>query len=228
MQVKAIVFDLEGTLFESAALNRRHLAMVIDVIARRHNFLKEEANESLLSKRKRMKTELGYVPPLTNVLQGLGLSKNEFFATIEKIDPIPFIKQDANLKRMLQELRNKDLKLVLLTNVGHRYALRILEALGINTTYFDYLITGSEMEEVKPHPYSFRTVVEYLNLPPDQIIMVGDRIAIDLAPAKALGMKTVLVTEKLSGLNKRNKNVDVVLKRIYDLPDLLKNEGISP
>lgn len=225
MQVKGVVFDLEGTLFSSSELSKLHMFMVLDLVSRRLGTGKEEALDLLVLKREEMSAKLGYAPPLTTVVQAFGIGKTEFFETIGKVDPLPYIKPDVKLKRMLSELRNRGLKLALLTNVSYEYAERILRALGINGNVFDCLITGSDMEKVKPDSSSFHSIVKSLNLDPRQILMVGDRIAVDLEPAREIGMRTALVTRNNVSLHTESSTIDVALRRVHDLTVVLKPDN---
>jgi phospholysine phosphohistidine inorganic pyrophosphate phosphatase len=53
----------------------------------------------------------------------------------------------------------------------------------------------------KPSPDFFRLALDDLGLPPGEVLMVGDDPEFDLAPAKRLGLTTVLVkTGRMSGL----------------------------
>lgn len=217
MQIRAVVFDLEGTLFSSKQLSKEHMSLVLDLISTRLNTIKEVALKLLILKREEMLTKLGYAPPLTSVAQTFGISKLDFFETISRVDPTPYVKPDAELRTMFRTLKGLGLKLVLLTNVSCEYTAKILEALDLNRDAFDCVMTGSDMKKVKPDPSSFLSVLKSLDLPSRQVLMVGDRVAIDLAPAKKLGMKTALVTRKDVSLCTKNKIVDVILPRVYDL-----------
>lgn len=222
MQIKAVVFDLEGTLFSSSKLGKRHMTQVLNIVSRRLDIAKKESLKQLVSKRKELSAKLGYAPPLTTVVEAFGISRQDFFETISRVDPRPYIKVDTKLTRMLKRLRRIGLKLALLTNVSSPYTLRVLEALGIETSMFDYLITGSDMKEIKPDLSPFLSVMKSLNLPSKQILMVGDRVAVDLAPAKKLGMRTALVTEERVGLRNQNTTIDIILQSANELAAVLE------
>jgi len=58
---------------------------------------------------------------------------------------------------------------------------------GIDSTIFSKIII-SEDRNKKPH---YQTIVEELGFTPQETVVCGDRIVIDLSPAKELGCKTV-------------------------------------
>lgn len=57
--------------------------------------------------------------------------------------------------------------------------------------FFDHCVMSDELGLRKPDPRLFLAVCEALGVEPADSIMVGDRIDNDVAPARALGMKTV-------------------------------------
>jgi len=58
---------------------------------------------------------------------------------------------------------------------------------GIDSTIFSKIVI-SEDRDKKPH---YQTIVETLGYSPQETVVCGDRIAIDLSPAKELGYKTI-------------------------------------
>jgi len=56
---------------------------------------------------------------------------------------------------------------------------------------FDAVVTYDDTRERKPHPAPFRLVLDRLNAPPEQTLMVGDWAERDVAGGKTLGMRTV-------------------------------------
>lgn len=62
---------------------------------------------------------------------------------------------------------------------------------------FESVVVSGDVGWVKPHPEPFRVMVEALNLPPEQVLFVGDNWLADIQGAKRAGMKAVLITEHL-------------------------------
>jgi putative hydrolase of the HAD superfamily len=59
--------------------------------------------------------------------------------------------------------------------------------------FFPVRVYSSEVRVAKPHPAIFRTAQEALNLPPERIVYVGDRLGADVAGAQRAGMRGVLI-----------------------------------
>jgi HAD superfamily hydrolase (TIGR01549 family) len=65
--------------------------------------------------------------------------------------------------------------------------------------YFDLVIGSAEAGVRKPDPAIFRLALEKAGCRAEQAVMIGDRIDNDVAPARALGMRTVHVRQGGSG-----------------------------
>ena len=74
-----------------------------------------------------------------------------------------------------------------------------LRAYGIRD-YFSVILSSAEEGVSKPDPELFCRALARAGCAPRDAFMVGDRPDNDIAPAKALGMKTVRVRQGLGGL----------------------------
>jgi len=61
----------------------------------------------------------------------------------------------------------------------------------------------------------FQTVLDFTKRPGGEHLMIGDRPDVDLAPAKAIGMKTCLI-----GTEKTQLFVDIACTSVYDIASL--------
>lgn len=92
---------------------------------------------------------------------------------------------------LLETLRDRGLKLGLVSNAIDPPELlhRDLAELGV-AQRLDVAVFSSEVGRRKPDPLIFERALEPLGVAPERALMVGDKVAIDVAGAKALGMKT--------------------------------------
>lgn len=60
-------------------------------------------------------------------------------------------------------------------------------------SYFRWQRVSEDMGIAKPDPLFFRVILDAIGVPPDQAVMVGDRLDADVLPAKQVGMRTVRV-----------------------------------
>ena len=91
-----------------------------------------------------------------------------------------------------------------------------LAVLGIPKKTFADIVTSEVVGVNKPKPDGFLYIMKKTNLLPHEHLMIGDREAVDLAPAKQLGMKTCLVWSEAN-----SPVADVTLPTVYNLPDVL-------
>jgi FMN phosphatase YigB (HAD superfamily) len=209
---EAVVFDLEGTLFNSPQLSKKHREAIMHLIAAKRSVSYSEAEKLFSSVRCDLSIRLGYEPPMVTTAEGLGINHIEFFQCIESIDPSRFIHPDHGLKGTLLKLRQL-CKVGLLTNVSRKTVIAILHALGLDLSEFDAIVSGDEVLENKPALNPFLKLVATLHVQPNRVVMVGDRIAIDLIPAKRLGIATILVDKS----NNLSPFADIVVNDVTEV-----------
>lgn len=94
-------------------------------------------------------------------------------------------------RRVLTELRRRGYRLAVVTDAPRLQAWLRLASLGLQND-FDVVLTKDDTGSVKSEGIPFKVVLKKLGLKPSEAIMVGDWPERDIAPAKALGMATVL------------------------------------
>jgi putative hydrolase of the HAD superfamily len=90
---------------------------------------------------------------------------------------------------VLEELRRHGLKLGLVSNTGRD----VDQFLAHHSIEVDAALSSRVHGKVKPHPTIFLAVLERLGVEPANAAMVGDSLEDDLAGARALGMRALLV-----------------------------------
>ncbi|MES1246833.1 MAG: HAD family hydrolase [Actinomycetota bacterium] len=92
---------------------------------------------------------------------------------------------------LLETLRERGLKLGLVSNAIDPPELlhRDLADFGV-ADRLDVAVFSSEVGRRKPDPLIFERALGALGVAPENALMVGDKVAIDIAGAKALGMRT--------------------------------------
>lgn len=59
--------------------------------------------------------------------------------------------------------------------------------------FFDVVVTKGDVKKQKIYPIPFNSALKQLNMKPEEVLMVGDRIERDIATPKKIGMKTCFV-----------------------------------
>ena len=67
--------------------------------------------------------------------------------------------------------------------------------------YFDFIMTGYEAGCDKTNPKMYKKVVEILNVRPEEAVMIGDDVPIDIVLPKKMGINAIL-------LDRQGKNVE--------------------
>ncbi len=125
-----------------------------------------------------------------------------------------FLSEDSKLITLFKKLRSFR-HFILANGVAHRIA-ETLAVLGIPKETFEAIVTSEIVGVNKPHEKGFRYILDQTKLPANQHLMIGDREAVDLAPAKALGMKTCLVWSETKSVV-----ADITVPTVYELERVL-------
>ncbi|HNS51495.1 MAG TPA: pyrimidine 5'-nucleotidase [Anaerolineae bacterium] len=143
-----------------------------------------------------------------------------------QVDPEEYLRlvHDVPLDRLLRE--NPELDAVLasipltktvFTNSSREHAERVLSLLGIRR-HFSRIVDVRDLHfESKPHPAAYQRVCGLLGVRPQECVMVEDSLR-NLQPAKALGMITILVSEREPA---PDGIVDVSVRRVEEIGQAL-------
>ena len=126
----------------------------------------------------------------------------------EVLRPYPMVKPT------LRKLKEKGLKLGIVSDAPRNKAWQRLILAGLENE-FDFVITFSDTQELKPHPSSFTLALKKLGVLPEAVLFVGDNPARDIKGAKAVGMKTCLA--RYGQVFKDNVDSDYEIERFEDL-----------
>jgi HAD superfamily hydrolase (TIGR01509 family) len=92
---------------------------------------------------------------------------------------------------LLRYLKERGLRLAVFTGKGNRTAGITLRALGIDS-YFDLVISGSDVTHHKPHHEGILRVMDHFGLSAGDVLMVGDAPG-DVTASRAAGVKVAAV-----------------------------------
>jgi putative hydrolase of the HAD superfamily len=118
------------------------------------------------------------------------LAERVYAAVVTRSHARDLFEPRPGMAELLAELRARGLKLGLAANQPAA-ALARLDRHGMGS-FFDHREVSATLGLHKPDPRLFLAACAALDVPPAACLMVGDRIDNDIAPARALGMATVL------------------------------------
>ncbi len=189
---RLVVFDLDGTLYDAARFPEyvaRAESLPAECLAARLDIPRIEAEERL-----RMALLAAPGTSLTALLAttfGVSLSAFNRFREA-RLRPGELLVEDQDLAAAIADLASR-FTLVLATNAAPRVAAGTLRALGIAADVFAAVLTAEDLGWAKPDVRFFSAVLERLSCPAGLSVSVGDRLAVDIEPARAVGMAAILV-----------------------------------
>jgi putative hydrolase of the HAD superfamily len=129
--------------------------------------------------------------------------------------------------QMLQQVRDLGLRTGLLSNARNDWAVKeIMNRLGL-TSYFDVILTSAAVGIRKPRPEPFREMLKLLGVRADEAVMVGNSLEADIAGAKPLGVRTILVKfgnhpDELPLHLETNVDPDTTVSAVQDIVPAIK------
>ncbi len=122
---------------------------------------------------------------------------------------------------LLTHIKQLDLPMVLVTNKPFAFVPPLLKALGIEH-FFSLMLGGDSLTEKKPSPQPLLHGAQYLQMAPQDCLMVGDSLA-DFKSARAASMPILLLEQGYNqGVNLSNLKPDYLLADINQLIGLIK------
>jgi putative hydrolase of the HAD superfamily len=185
--IKHVWFDMGGTLFrETPEFDEAHDTL-------RYKAYAEIVNEPDIEKAKQGYMEL-YKKYGSNsaVFSSLGKQSDFWQLTFDNLDLASVLKPDPVISSTLEKLSNM-IPISVFTNFKPEKIDNVLDILGIDKEFFTHMISGDDVTDRKPALEGFHKIIQLSGIPADQILYVGDRVDVDIKPAKAVGMQTCLL-----------------------------------
>jgi len=188
MIVKAVVFDLDGTIVKFNLDYRSARAEVIQFLSN-HGFPASvfSMNESVFEMLK--KVEILVQNQHSN--KKFSELKKDVLAIVEKheAEGAKTTELLPGALETLQALKKMDLKLGLFTINGQRTTNQILSTFRLKP-FFKAVVTRDSVPKVKPNPVHLQTVLKKLKAKPEETIVVGDS-KLDMMTARELKVYAV-------------------------------------
>jgi len=215
--IKNFIFDLDGTLYGQDMLEK----IFGQVSKRMGEFISQKLNVNL---EKAKELQKNYFHKYNTSLNGLiihhDINPQEFLKFVHEIN-LDFLKKDIVLR---EELLKLEAKKYIYTNGSFEHIDQIIKSLGIEDL-FDGTFDIVEANYVpKPSIKSYKNMIKKFNIDPKESVFIED-IAMNLEPAKKLGMKTVWI-ENEEYWGKKNSNKDFIDLKIKKLSSFLKEINI--
>jgi phosphoglycolate phosphatase len=217
--VRALIFDLDGTLIDS-----KH-DLVLSVNAMLRELHRPELPEDTIS------SHIGRgAPQLVADSLGRGATEAEiqrglkFFLEYYEGHKMDNTLAYPGVQEALAQLSR--FPMAVLTNKPFRISIRILDALDLSK-YFRAIYGGNSFATKKPDPLGANAILRELNMAPHETILVGDS-EVDVQTARNAGTLAVSVNYGFGMHDRAAYPADVYLDSLTELPPLLANHNKRP
>jgi phosphoglycolate phosphatase len=218
----ALIFDLDGTLVDSAGDLLQSLNILLTKRGRRLLALDE------------VKSMIGDGMPMllrrAFKATGDGLADQDADAVFSEMLSIYMSKETSpeiiyqDAKETLMVFKKANVKIGLCTNKAYAPTLKLLKDIGL-LSLFDVITGGDTFTVCKPHPDHVLGVVAKLGVDRQSCVMIGDSIN-DIQAARSAGVASIAVSHGY-GTNVKSLNADALIARFAELPGALLTLGFS-
>ncbi len=219
MPLKAVIFDLDGTLIDSAPDLRTACNKVLAQYGCRPITIEETmtfVGNGAAKLMERAFRATGKVLDVDKVeIDHLTMAFLKFYEGHEADETRIY----DGVISTLHHLQKKGLRLALCTNKPSQPTLNLLKELGLKD-FFEVVVGGDELEHKKPHPQMIFHVLDRMQLPACDVVMVGDSPN-DIEAAKQASMLNVAVSYGYRKVTVEELGADIVIDCFSDLPDAL-------
>jgi FMN phosphatase YigB (HAD superfamily) len=191
--IKAIIFDFDKTLYFSENLEQYYANFIKKTIMTLGNYTENEAVHLM--------EEWGFTgdkktPSFAKVCTNFGISKESWDNyRVEQFFEFDYENADTVKNKTLQKLASY-YPLFLVSNEVKGNLITKAEKLSINYTIFQKIYAPSK-EELNTYPTKkqiYDTIIKSLNIKPNEVFSVGDRLLVDVQPLLELGGSGFVIT----------------------------------
>ena len=219
-RVKALCFDVDGTLSDTDDLYSNHISDFLpsflfhepEQIARRLVMWAEAPGNALLG----MTDTIGLDDEMVALINWISRNRkwpDKQFLLVPGVDVL------------LSQLKRR-YPMSVVSARDEKATIRFLEKFDL-VKYFDAVITGLSAERTKPYPDPILLAAQKMRVKPEECLMIGDT-TVDIRAGKSAGAQTVGV---LCGFGEEEEllkmGADLILKNTTELIDILSEKSDS-
>ena len=217
--IRAVFFDLDDTLCDTTGTRESRARRAFECLCQRNPNLDVDA---LVRRALEPVSEPRSAVGVRGVLMELGLL--ETAAGTEALDAVrhyyePLCLFDGVRETLVELMRSYELGVI--TNwESEDEQRRKVEHLGLQANFRYFIVSDSAGFE-KPDPRIFEYACGLAGVVPREAVFVGDRLDVDIAGAKAAGMRAVWFNHWGGSLDGASPGPDAAIERFAELPGVL-------
>lgn len=214
---EAVVFDLDGTLIDSAG----------DIADALNGALRKSGLEPFSEAEVRLMVGGGARVLVERALSARRLSENtalaqQLYAAFMQIYQTASVDRTTvfdDARELLESLRRQGVKLAICTNKPDGITKEVLAKLGMQDS-FEAVIGGTEALPKKPNPAMLLAALTALGVDRNRAVMVGDSTA-DVGAASGADVPVIVVSHGYSKTPAHELGADLVINSLSELSDAL-------
>ncbi|HAQ41512.1 MAG TPA: hypothetical protein DCM73_12250 [Clostridiales bacterium] len=218
MNINLVIFDMDGLMFDS------------------ENLLFKSWKEAM--------KKMGHEPSMDVFLKTLGITDEktrEFYTdyfgdelegkrfckiTIEIFSGLLSkgeLKIKPGLTELIDYLNRNNIKKAIASSNNRKVIFRNIEVTGIKND-FDYIISGDDVKEGKPHPEIFERVCEALNIAKENTLILEDSLN-GIKAGHAASIKSIMIPDLLMPTEEAKEKSHTILNSLFEVIDFLEKSN---
>lgn len=219
--IKAIAFDLDGTLIDSApdlaAATQATLSELDLPICTEEQVRGWIGNGAQVLMSRALTYALGRKVEQSELVNAMPKFMHHYQENLQQHSQLyPYV------KTILAQLTALGFPLAIVTNKPHRFTMPLLKAFDISH-HFSYVLSGDSLVRMKPDPLPLTHLLSHWQLASDELLMVGDSKN-DILAAKSAGISSIGLTYGYNyGEDIGLSGPDAVCEQFNEILTLVKN-----
>lgn len=207
----AIVFDVDGVVADTEALNARASVMMFRELYDTQ-VQPEDFGDFVGTGDERYVEGVAEKYRVTIDTDRAVERRRENFFALQQQHPLPAM---PGVLAIVQTARvSADVKLAIATSGNKDKQFPVIEGAGLKLEWFDVVVTGDDVTRKKPDPQIYEITTEKLGLPPARCVVLEDAPA-GVASAKAAGAVCIAVTSSVGA--EKLQDADLVVASLAEV-----------
>lgn len=205
-EIKHVWFDMDGTLtVHTEEFDKVHNDLRYKTYA---SVVEREVDDALIDEYEALYKKCG---SNSAVFTSLGKPSDFWMQYFDQIDQNKYYEPIPDIYQTLDKLR-QIVPISLFTNARLANAEKTLSVVNVSADWFTHILSGDDVANRKPALDEFHLMIEKSGIPAEQILYVGDRVDVDIKPAKAVGMLSYLVYSQSDDADFASKSFGGILE----------------
>lgn len=188
--IKAVLFDMDGTLLDTERLSRAAWSRALDAMGiciDKEQMFREISGMNIKGIRSFCLQRYGEKFPFDE------LRARRHAYMVEMIETDPTLRKEG-VPEIFYAFKDMGIKLAVASSSSELWVRKCLGCAGVDITLFDAFMTGEKVERSKPDPEIFLRAAEMLDLSPEDCVVAEDSYN-GVKAGHAAGMKTVMIPD---------------------------------